>query len=874
MNQWIAAWVSMVQRYALWLVLASVVTGAGMVVFTVGHLGIDTNTSNMISSKLPWRQADAEMDRLFPQQASTLAVVIDGDTPEAAAAAQRVLEARLKADPKLYPYVFVLQTEPFFRHNGFLYLDLPELNKLAENLVQAQPFLGSLSQDPSLHGLFGLLDHAIGQAQAHGFDLGPALGQISKGVGAAADDRPFQLSWQSLMDNSSPQPDATRRFIEVKPALDHAEILPAGKAIDTLRADISDLHLDQRNGVRVRLTGSIPMEHEELLSAASGAGIALAAGLVLVVILLFVALRTWRLVVAALATLVFGLIVTAAFAAVAVGHLNLISVAFGVLYIGLGIDYALYLCMQYRERLGHGERHRIALPHAAGDIGGFMVVCALTTSIGFFAFIPTDFTGIAELGLISGVGMFISLVVSLTLLPALLALLPPDPAKVRLTVPDHGVWGWLLVQPYRHGRVLWVIAGIAAVGSLFLIPHARFDYNPLDLRDPHSEAVSTFRDLLKDPNVPTLTLSVMTPDTRAAAAMSAKLVKLPLVRRAMTIDDFIPTDQPQKLAVIQDLAFTLGPDLASPPSKLVANDGADMQALQTLQTDLSKVPDSNPQAGPMHALSAQLNRFNHAWQGLDAAGRKAVLARLRRDLLGTLPQHLTDLADALRAQPVAFKDLPKDLVQRWVAADGQYRVEIWPKQILDNNPAITAFVDQVRAAVPDASGQAINELESGRAVVSAFQHAFIYSLIAITLLLLILLRSVVDTLLVLIPLTLAGLLTVAATVLAGLQFNFANVIALPLILGVGVDYGVFIVQRGRTAGSTNLLMTGSARAVLFGALITVANFGNLALSHHPGTRSMGVLLSLGLTMTLICALILLPSLLARRYGKPAMPPAP
>lgn len=862
-------WVGGVQRRAMTVLLLAALLGVGLAWFAAGHLSIDTNTANMISAQLPWRRAGAELDRLFPQQSHTLAIVIDGQTPEAAAAAQTALVERLKADPKLYPDVFALETEPFFRHNGLLYLDLPQLKSLSDSLVQAQPFLGTLSQDPSLHGLFTLLGRAAGQAGAQGFDLTPALKQITQGVRAATDDRPYALSWQNLMGAAGTDPDATRRFIEVEPTLDYSQILPAATAIDTLRADIAALHLDARHGVRVRLTGSVAMEHEELLSAASGAGLAFAVGLVLVVILLFVALRNWRLVVAALVTLVFGLVATAAFAGAAVGHLNLISVAFGVLYIGLGIDYALYLCMQYRERLGHGETHAIALPKAAGEVGGFMVVCALTTSIGFFAFTPTDFTGIAELGLISGVGMFISLVVSLTLLPALIAKLPPDPAKVRLKPLDHGVSGWLLALPYRHGRLLWGCAALAAVGALFLVPKAHFDYDPLDLRDPHSESVSTFRDLLKDPNIPTLTLSVMTPDAAAARSMSARLAKLSLVRRAMSIEDFIPDQQQAKLDVIQNLAFTLGPDLATPPTALKADDAADRAALDTLQATLAKVPDSDPAAPAMHALAAQLDRFARAYDGLDAAGRKAVLARLRHDLLATLPQHLSDLAAALQAQPVTFKDLPEDLVQRWVSGDGQYRVEIWPRAILDNNPAMTAFVDQVRAAVPAATGAPVQYLESGRAVVGAFQHAFAYSLVAITLLLLVLLRSVVDTLLVLIPLSLAGLLTVAGVVLLGLSFNFANVIALPLILGVGVDYGVFMVQRGRSAGRSNLLQTGSARAVLFGALITVANFGNLALSHHPGTRSMGLLLTVGLAMTMLCALILLPSLLARRYGNSA-----
>lgn len=209
------------------------------------------------------------------------------------------------------------------------------------------------------------------------------------------------------------------------------------------------------------------------------------------------------------------------------------------------------------------------------------------------------------------------------------------------------------------------------------------------------------------------------------------------------------------------------------------------------------------------------------------------------------------------------KDLPPALVERWKSADGTYRIEVWPKEVLDNTAAMERFVAQVRTVAPDAAGGPVGYIESGQAVVHAFRLAFLYSFVAITLLLIVLLRSFADTLLVLIPLALAILLTLAGMVLLRVPFNFANVIALPLILGVGVDYGVYLVQHGR-ARKGNLLHTGTARAVLFGALITVANFGNLMLARHPGMASMGLLLTLGLTMTLLCALVLLPSLLARR----------
>ncbi|HEU0197107.1 MAG TPA: MMPL family transporter [Nevskiaceae bacterium] len=865
--RWLVKWIGWIQRYAWMVIILALVGGAGMAYYISGHLSVDTNTSDMISNKLPWKMALHKINRLFPQQSKTLAIVIDGDTPGDASRAQRALVARLKQQPKLFPYVFALDTEPFFRKNGLLFLDVPQLRSLSDQLLQAQPFLGTLAQDPSLNALFTLMDRALTHSAAAGFDLTPALNQVADGVAAATANRPFQFSWQKLVGNDAKQADATRKFIEVAPHLDYHQLLAGQPIMEAIHADVAALHLDAAHGVRVRLTGTVALEYQELVSAMSGAGIAFAVGLVFVVLLLFLALRSWKLVLAAAVTLVYGLLGTTFFAALAVGHLNLISIAFGVLYIGLGIDYALYLCMQYRERIGSGDGPRRALSKAGGQVGGFMLVCALTTSIGFFAFTPTAYTGVAELGLISGAGMFISLVLALSLLPAIIALLPPDPARVRLLPPDQGWIGKALSLPYTHGRELWIGAGVLAVGALALVPLAHFDYNPLDMRDPHSESVSTFRDLLKDPNVPTLTLDIMEPNQAAAQAAAARVAKLPLVRRAMTIDSFIPTDQAQKLAIIQNLAFLVGPSLMAPRGNaLVADDARDEAAIQKLTATLESKGGAGTDAAARQHLGHALATFQAAYKSAGPAQRSALLSRLRGDLLGSWPSHLADLRDALQAGPVSFSDLPKNLVERWVASDGEYRVNVWPKQVLDNDAAIKRFETQVRAAEPTATGSPVEYVESGVAVVRAFQHAFAFSFVAILVLLLILLRNVVDTLLVLVPLVLAGLLTVGETVLAGVPFNFANVIALPLILGVGVDYGVYIVQRGRTAGNTNLLHTGAARAVLFGALITIANFGNLALSHYPGTRSLGVVLTLGLATTVLCALVLLPSLLAWRYN--------
>jgi len=883
----LAGWIGFIQRRALIVVLAmlALVLAAGH--YAASHLSIDTNTGHMLSADLAWRKAGQQMDQLFPQQSHTLAVVIDGATPEAANQAQAQLIEKLRADPQRFHSAFALDTEPFFRRNGLLYLEPAALRSLADQLIQAQPFLGTLTLDTSLHGLFTLLqraesqsqdsanssgDSAAGQPNAIETQLDPAMKLISDGISATTDGQAYRLSWQSLMGVGDPGNQGNRRFIEVDPVLDFSQILPAADAMTALRTMIHDLQLDAAHGTRVRLTGPVALEHEELLSSASGAGIAFSVGIVLVVVLLFVALRSARLVISALITLIYGLVCTAALAALMVGHLNLISIAFGVLYVGLGIDYALYLCMQYRERLmdADGDAAR-ALRNAAADIGGFMAVCAATTSLGFLAFVPTDFTGIAELGLISSAGMFVSLLVSLTLLPALITLLPPNPARIRLRPANTGTLARVLAIPYTHARALWIVAALAGICAALLAPHARFDYDPLHLRDPNSESVATFQDLLRDPSIPTLTLATLAPDEAGAKALSAKFSQLSLVSRAMSAADFVPTQQTEKLAILDDLNFTLGPGLLTAGNAAIKSDAAqDLAALDELRSALRE----HGKSAAAQALLQQLDRFRAHCDSLSEADRALLLKQLSSALLGNLPAQLDSLRDALQAGPVTLADLPAPLKERWIApvdgksAAGQWRVEIWPKEQLNNNAAMQRFVDQVRAAEPNATGGPVEWLESGRAIVHSFSQAFAYSAIAITLLLLVLLRSVADTLLVLIPLSLAGLLTVGGAVLFNLPFNFANVIALPLILGVGVDYGVYIVQRGRAAANSdiNLLQTGTARAVLFGALITVANFGNLALSSHPGTRSMGLLLTVGLSMTVLCALVLLPSLLAKRYG--------
>ncbi len=867
----ITAWVGWIQRHAGTILILAMVWTAVMVAIVATRLKVDTDNRNLLSADLPWRKADDALGKRFPQLDQTLVAVIDSASPEAVESAQRKLIVALRAQPAMFSEVYAIDTEPYFRRNGFLFLQPDALQKLADQLTLAQPFIGALDHDLSLHGLFTLLSRAVMAPPAQDFDLTPILQQVDRGTSAVLAGGSMPMSWQALMGGAGlAGTENRRRFIELAPKLDFSQLFPAEGPTEAVRHAAEALSEDPAlRGVRVRLTGSVAMENEELHTAFGGAGLALSLALVMAAALLYLALRSVRLVVSAVVTLAVGLLTTAGFAALAIGHLNLISVAFGVLYVGLGLDYALYLCMQFRERLGQGLTPDVALSQAAGDVAGYMLVCALTVSLGFFAFIPTAFTGIGELGIISGAGMFISLALSLTLLPALIRLLPPNAARIAWQPGVEGRFAQVLRWPYRFAKPIWIVTMLLALTSLYLLPQARFDADPLNLRDPKSEALSTFRELEADPEVPTLTLSVLAPNADAAAALQKRLSAVPEVKQVLSLESFVPTQQDEKLPILQDLAFALGPALSTPtgggPRPVQENPG-DAEALAAMIEALR----SSLEADSQHPRPAQDLLLKHLeqLQSARAHGDAAVLGRLRSVLLGTLPAQIDDLKTALQAQAVTAADLPPSLVSRWQSADGERRLEIWPRDRLDTPEAMTRFITAVRAVAPDATGAPVAQIESGRAVVGAFRIAFASALVAITLVLMLLLRSVVDTLLVLIPLLLAGLFTVAGSVLFKVPFNFANVIALPLILGVGVDYGVYLVQRGRDADAARggLLRTGTARAVLFGALITMANFGNLMFAKHPGMVSMGALLTIGLAMTLLCALVLLPSLLARRYG--------
>lgn len=862
----LTAWISAMHRFAWTVTIAALASAALAGWYFVGHVAINTDTSDMISPELEFRRLSEEISQAFPEESDNLVVVVDALTRDRADDAARLLAARLREQPKLFGVVYDPAGESFFRRNGLLYLDLGELQDLSDRLAAAQPFLGALWRDPSLRGLFEMLrlaaEESLKGSAGQPMDLAPALTAIAAVVEAHGRGQPGELSWHSLMSGQAEKAKDKRRILVLKPALNWGSLEPAAKATAELRRIATELGLTPDKGFRVRLTGSVAINQEEFMTVEQGMGLAAVGSFAMVVVILAVGLGSAWITLACIVTLVVGLLWTAALAILMVGTLNLISVAFLVLFIGLGIEFGIHYGLFYRDQALNGAPRGRALENAGRDLGGALFLCAAATGGAFYAFAPTDYVGLAQLGLISGTGMFVALFANFTVLPALLALMPAPRSGHRgaersIKSRSKLLSGLSQFASRRAGTVTVVTAALVA-SALVAATAARFDFDPLNLKDPGTESVQTLRDLMADGQAGRYSATVLAKDLRAAQQIAARMESLPEVDEAKTLASLVPKDQPEKLALIGDMSLFLAPSLSGAAREAAPSQAQQMMALDRLEAALARL--AAVQDDPAQSAAARL--LDALRQYVPRSPQTGQLDELEKRLLVALPGRLQALRESLEAGPVSIQNLPSDLVRRFLARDGRARIDIEPKDDLTDREALVRFVAAIRTVAPEATGTPVNLLESGNAIVRAFVEATVIAYVAALVIVVLVLRSIRDSLLAIAPASLAGVVTPAFSALFDFPFNYANVIVLPLVFGMSIDFGIHLVNKARRAGNLrDALMSSTPRGMLLAALTNVASFASIALSSHVGTASMGILLVVAVGVALFCSLIILPSLM-------------
>ena len=785
-------------RYAAQIIGIAVLLGLVTGIYAAGHFAIDADVNKLISKQLPWRQREVAFEKSFPPKEETILAVIDAPTSELATQATTALIQKLAPQKDHFHSILEAGGGPFFAKNGLLFLPTQEVIGLTKKLGEAKPLIQTLAQDSNLRGLTTALNYALIGVRMNQYtldDLSGTLNMVSDPLDEVIAGRPASFSWRAMLNGRPANPDERQRFVEFRPVLDYAALMPGKVATDAIRQAAAELDIGKSYRARVRLTGPVAIADEEYATLQEGAFVNTAVTILVVLTILWLALRSFGIILAVALSLLVGLTITAAIGLAIVGALNLISVAFAVLFIGLGVDFGIQFSVRYRAERHDVDNLHEALVNTASHVGAPLTLAAAATAAGFLSFLPTDYKGLSELGLLAGLGMIIAFLTSITLIPALLTVLRPPGEPQEM--------GFNVLAPVdrfmeRYRIPVIVGTGLVVTAGLPLLYWLQFDFNPLNLRSANVESVATFLELRSDPNIGASSIYVLAPNKEAANIDAEKLSKLPEVASVKTIDSFIPDDQQPKLAAIRQLATVLDPVLRPDPNKKPPTDADNIAALKSAVDALKQ--SAGTQTGRGAAAAKRLGED----LGKLASGDEALRARAQAAMIPSLNTALDELRNYLQAQPVTLETLPPEIAREWVTQDGRYKVEILPKGDPTDNETLRQFARAVLAVEPNATGGPIAILESGRTVVRAFYQAGFWALGSIIILLWIVLRRLGDVLLTIIPLLVAGIVTMELMVLFGMKLNFANIIALPLLLGVGVAFKIYYVMAWRS-GETNFL---------------------------------------------------------------------
>jgi hopanoid biosynthesis associated RND transporter like protein HpnN len=843
-----SAWIAWLSRHSGSVLLMGLLLSLASLglFFQYGALNSDLSKLIKPSDSLVWYQDNERYKAAFPQFQQTAVIVIRGtDYREVQAHTKRLVQG---LPEETLGDVFAPGVDPFLAARKPMFLTQEQLEQWLKGADYNQGPLLRLMDEASLANV--LFTYADFVSANPGQELPVSLESVRQGIVGG------DLSFQGYYPLQPEGNDFTELII-VSGQQQLGEALPNAAIVSSLRQAI-ERH-PAPDGVAVALTGEVALAHEEMSAALGGVELAGLLSLIFLALILHLGIRSGPILAAIGAMLAMGVSLTLGFATLAVGELNTLSMIFVVLFFGLGVDFGAHFTLRVQSCL-RGDM-RPALIQALHETGPALILCTLTSAASFLAFLPTDYRGFAELGLISAGGIVIALSLTLTVIPALLLRWPPrpqDPARKMLVTP---LLRRLRASIDRLPKPAVVgFFGLVSLASVWLAKDLQFDYSVLAMRDADSPAMRALLDLQQDRQTTDYSVHVLAPDAAAAGDLKDRLLSLSTVGGVTTPADFVPTAQQAKANLLA-ARYDLLPELEAPQAVVAEDPELTGLALEYLR-DV---------AGELQGTAGQ-----QAQQVLEDARAMAddpeQVAKFEAQLLTQLPMALAELKALMAAQPFTLDDVPEHFRSRLITSGGQQLVSVNPASQLNDRQATDAFIAEVSSTAPNAAGRSVVEWGIGAVVVESFQQATVTAFGSIFALLLVYFRGWKFPLLVLTPIAMTVVLTFAVCVLLGVSLNMANILMVPLILGLGVDTGIHIVHRHRQAQSGAEAMDPAIRrAVMISGLTTVGTFCSLSLSPHQGAASIGLLLTVAIGLLLVISLVLMPILL--RWFAPVSEPS-
>jgi hopanoid biosynthesis associated RND transporter like protein HpnN len=867
------------------LILAmALLLSACSVFYTFKNMEFLTGRDDLMPRNAPF-QVDYRAYRAEFGDQEEIVAVIESDDAERATRAADALYARLNKDKGSYREVFYPGGLPYFRKNGMLFMPLDDIKALRETLTMAAPILKDLAASPSVQTLFSSLTGQIDGYLAKpdpvtlksltfmlttldtgfkGFDGKNSALSMDSFLKGSGNGRP------SMLENAGKQ-----QVITVLPTKEADSFVPAEKSIKAVRAALNEiLAKPEFKRVKAGLTGVPVLEYEEMATSQRDMEIATVLSLVLTVLLLLFAFRGVLNVIAAMVSLIVGICLSFGFATLAVGHLNILSMVFAIMLIGLGIEYGIQVVLRYQEELKNGAAGIDAIETGLTSNIRSIIMAAATVALSFATFAFTDFKGIAELGIIAAGGVFICVAATFTVLPAMLILLerfrktgstPPAATTVKEST-------GLLQQLFNSPRAILAITVLLSLACIYPTARTRFDYNLMNLQAKGLQSVEYAYKLMRSKENSGYFAVVAAKDPAEARTLTERLEKLPAVDHVVSLPALVPDQQEAKLAEMAELRQVMAAVKPVPYEEnlRVMELPAVFEKFRERVDKLNKALTS-AKAPEVKQVGAFLTTLDGFFASLEKEKDKNALGMLRDfqgGMFAELPDKLGMMKESLEASAVTSADVPEELKKRFVGKSGKLLLQVAPKGEIFEHEPLQQFVNQVKSIVPNATGEPIMVYESLTVLRDSYLKAFGYAFVGIALILLINFKSLRFALIGSLPLAAGLLLMIGGMWLAGVKFNSANIIVLPLILGVGIDSAIYIINRYRQGTETpaQVALSSTGVGVFLNALTILFSFGALMVAHHQGVFSIGAVMSLGMIASVAVFMLFLPALL-ELWGK-------
>jgi hopanoid biosynthesis associated RND transporter like protein HpnN len=852
----------------------------GLAVFyTITNLQFSTNRNDLVGSDKKYHQNFLRFKEEFPGQDDISAVVESEDAEKNRQFVER-LGAKLEKETNLFHEVFYKGDLKMLGPKALLFLDEQDLRDLQKALSDYRPFLEQFAKATNLNSLFQLVNNQFRTAKREAsaeneamIKAIPALQRIIDG-GTDAIRRPGipPSPGVTALFDAGPEAQAKQyitfgngRFYLVDVRTGREE--DNEKAVQRLRELVYQTQ-GEVPGVNVGVTGEPVLEFDEMNQSQADSTVATIVSLIVCALIFIYGYRETGRPLKAVVCLIVGLGYTMGYTTLTVGHLNILTVTFLPILIGLAIDFGVHLITRYEEELRHGQTDKVAMERAMVNTGLGIFTGCFTTAGAFFAMAFTDFKGIQEMGIITGGGLLICLMPMITMLPVLLlrgqqnkideadAHHPAVDRRARL----EKLW---LDRPFT---VIGIVLGLCAIAAV-KIPRVYFDYNLLNMQSKGLPAVVFERKLIDSADKSVLFAAVMADTAEKALELERVITNLPSVKSVDAMSQFLAADQTVRLQIIGEIkrdvsSFRFQPMDTDPPS-IKALDVTLFGTKGYLGLALDD-PDTQKDTNLVASLENMRDAISEFKHEMLTGNPKLVEQRLgayQRALFTDIHDTFRNLRNQDNSAPLRAADLPPSLRDRFIGKTGKHLLQVYPKGNVWERGPQEQFVKELRNVDPNVTGTPVQLLEYETLLKDSYIQAAKYALLAVVLLVLIHFKSLPSLILTLLPVLIGTIWMAGFMGWRGIPFNPANIMTLPLVIGIGVTNGIHILNRFAEEQNPSILAKSTGKAVLVSALTTIAGFGSLIPAKHQGIASLGAVMSVGVATCMIAALTFLPAVL-------------